>query len=69
MQTRMRRLAVLVTILAGTAVPTSAGAPMPNVNVDFGASCTWYGHAPVILAIEKGWFREAGLHVTFRTIV
>jgi NitT/TauT family transport system substrate-binding protein len=38
-------------------------------SVDFGASCTWYGHVPAIVAIEKGWLREAGADVKFQTIV
>jgi ABC-type nitrate/sulfonate/bicarbonate transport system substrate-binding protein len=55
-------LAAAGTVAAAAGVSTAAG-------VDFGASCTWYGHAPIVAGIEKGWFREAGADVKFQTIV
>jgi ABC-type nitrate/sulfonate/bicarbonate transport system substrate-binding protein len=64
-----RGLVVLVVATVLLASTGASGAPMPRVNVDFGASCTWYGHAPIILGVEKGWFKEVGLDVNLRTIV
>ena len=70
----MRRLPTLVVAAAigllqvgfsaGGAV--AQGAP---TKLDFAGSTTWLGQAPVMVAIEKGYFKEQGLEVTFRTIL
>lgn len=55
--------AVMVAVLA-------LGAPaLAGPSVDVGLSCTWYGQVPVIVALEKGWFKEAGVDVKMQTIV
>lgn len=55
-------LAVAWSVALAASVSTAA-------SVDFGASCTWYGHVPIVMGIEKGLFREAGADVKFQTIV
>jgi ABC-type nitrate/sulfonate/bicarbonate transport system substrate-binding protein len=62
-----RCVVLVILVVAGmVALLTSASGA---ASVDFGASCTWYGHVPVIVGIEKGWFKEAGADVKFQTIV
>lgn len=62
---RLRVLVGLLTqaVLAGITYGASAQ------STDFGGSCTWYGHVPVIVGIEKGFFASAGLNVKFVTVV
>ena len=33
------------------------------------ASMTWFGHVPLMVAVEKGFFSDAGLNVTLQPIV
>jgi NitT/TauT family transport system substrate-binding protein len=63
----VKTLALVLLAVAG-AVASTAGVSAA-ASIDFGASCTWYGHAPIIAGIEKGWVREAGADVKFQTIV
>src|SRR5262245_29940717 len=62
------RIIALVGLLVAWSVALGASAS-PAASVDFGASCTWYGHVPIVMGIEKGLFREAGADVKFQTIV
>jgi NitT/TauT family transport system substrate-binding protein len=55
----------LVVVPAGEATAQSA----EPTKLDFAGSTTWLGQAPVMVAIEKGYFKEQGLEVTFRTIL
>jgi NitT/TauT family transport system substrate-binding protein len=41
----------------------------PLVKADVAASTTWWGQIPLMVAIDKGFFRDAGLDVTLRAIV
>jgi ABC-type nitrate/sulfonate/bicarbonate transport system substrate-binding protein len=65
----MRPRIIALVIAAAAGLVASAAGPGSAASVDFGASCTWYGHAPIVVGIEKGWFREAGADVKFQTIV
>jgi ABC-type nitrate/sulfonate/bicarbonate transport system substrate-binding protein len=38
-------------------------------NLPHAASTTWYGHVPFMVALEKGFFKEAGLNVELQPIV
>jgi ABC-type nitrate/sulfonate/bicarbonate transport system substrate-binding protein len=53
-----------VAVPAGEAVAQSA-----PIKLDFAGSSTWLGQAPVLVAIKKGYFKDEGLDVTFRTIL
>jgi ABC-type nitrate/sulfonate/bicarbonate transport system substrate-binding protein len=64
---RLRGIALVVLVLAGMVGVVASEAEAASL--DFGASCTWYGHVPVIVGIEKGLFKEAGADVKFQTIV
>ncbi len=37
--------------------------------LDFAGSVTWYGQVPIMLAVDKGYFKEQGLDVTYRVIL
>lgn len=39
------------------------------VKADLAASATWWGQIPLMVAIDKGFFREAGLDVALRSVV
>jgi len=41
----------------------------PLIKADIAASTTWWGQIPIMVAIDKGWFRDAGLVVTLHAIV
>jgi NitT/TauT family transport system substrate-binding protein len=63
-------IAVAVAGLLNFLVPVQdAAAQQSTTKVDFAGSTTWLGQAPVMVAIEKGYFKEQGLEVTFRTIL
>jgi NitT/TauT family transport system substrate-binding protein len=37
--------------------------------LDHGASTTWFGHVPLMVAIDRGYFKDAGLDVELKPIV
>jgi NitT/TauT family transport system substrate-binding protein len=39
------------------------------INADVAGSTTWWGQIPVMVAIDKGYFKDAGLDVTLRSII
>ena len=65
----MRRGAcVIVLALASIVdtVPTRGEAP---IKLDHAASTTWFGHVPLMAAIDRGYFKEVGLEVELKPIV
>lgn len=46
---------------------TAAGAMAQKL--DFAGSVTWYGQVPIMLAVDKGYFKDQGLDVTYRVIL
>jgi NitT/TauT family transport system substrate-binding protein len=57
---------VLVLAIVLSAGFTHAQAP---TKLDHGASTTWFGHVPLMVAIDRGYFKEVGLDVELRPIV
>jgi NitT/TauT family transport system substrate-binding protein len=53
--------------------PTTAPVAKPSdggpSNVPHAASVTWFGHVPFMVALEKGFFKDAGLNVELQPIV
>jgi NitT/TauT family transport system substrate-binding protein len=63
-----------VAAAAAFAILGAAGAPgaaqaQASDKVAFGGSITWLGQVPIMAAIEKGFFKEQGLDVDFKTIL
>ena len=57
---------VLVLAIVLSAGVTHAQAP---TKLDHGASTTWFGHVPLMVAIDRGYFKEVGLDVELKPIV
>jgi len=57
--------AVLVLIAIGSATARAKDL----VNADVAGSTTWWGQIPVMVAIDKGFFRDGGLDVTLKSII
>jgi ABC-type nitrate/sulfonate/bicarbonate transport system substrate-binding protein len=64
-------LASVLPTRSTSAVAQAAPAQQDGGPVDLphAASDTWFGHVPFFVAVEKGFFRDAGLNVTFQKIV
>lgn len=60
-------LAASLALAAGAAPATADEAPLKKL--DFGGSVTWLGQVPILLAIDKGFFKEQGLDVGVQVIV
>ncbi|HEX5326333.1 MAG TPA: ABC transporter substrate-binding protein [Acetobacteraceae bacterium] len=50
-------------------VPPAIAQEAAPIKADLAASTTWWGQIPLMVAIDKGWFKAAGLDVTLRAIV
>ena len=64
----MRRLTstfFLLTVVLGASL---AAAQAPT-KLDQAASITWFGHVPLMVAIDRGYFKEIGLDVELKPIV
>jgi NitT/TauT family transport system substrate-binding protein len=46
----------------------AARAQTPLVKLDVAASNTWWGQVPIMLAIDKGFFKEQGIDTTLQNI-
>ncbi|PIT01969.1 ABC transporter substrate-binding protein [Bradyrhizobium nitroreducens] len=55
-----------VFVLQASSRPAAAE-PMPKL--DFAGSVTWLGQVPILVAIEKGFFRDEGLDVNVQVIL
>jgi len=65
----MRRITgtwVLVLAIVLSAGRADAQAP---TKLDHGASTTWFGHVPLMVAIDRGYFKEVGLDIELKPIV
>ncbi len=41
----------------------------PPTKLDFAGSVTWIGMVPIMIAVEKGFYKEVGLDVTYRVVL
>jgi NitT/TauT family transport system substrate-binding protein len=60
------------TWLAAAALTLAAVRPAPAqglLKADVAGSTTWWGQIPIMVAIDKGFFRDAGLDVSLKPII
>jgi NitT/TauT family transport system substrate-binding protein len=50
-----------------TAIPTASAQSMPQLG--FAGSVTWYGQVPIMVALDKGFFKAQGLDVSYQVIL
>ncbi|WP_342358721.1 ABC transporter substrate-binding protein [Terrarubrum flagellatum] len=62
---RLKSIALASALLAVPAVAAAQTLP----RLDFAGSVTWIGQVPILVAIEKGFFKEQGLDVRVQVIV
>ena len=58
-------LAIGVLAAAGGAAAQSSAPP----KLDVGISVTWMGQVPIMIAADKGYFKEAGLDVDIKVVL
>jgi NitT/TauT family transport system substrate-binding protein len=59
--------AMLLAVALNANAQTTTPAPPPKL--DFAGSVTWYGMVPIMVAVDKGYFKEQDLDVTFQVIL
>ena len=68
----MRRITctfVPLLLSLGIILSASLADAQAPTKLDHGASTTWFGHVPLMVAIDRGYFKEAGLDVELKPIV
>ena len=65
----MRRITCAFVLLSAIVLGASLASAQAPTKLDHGASTTWFGHVPLMVAIDRGYFKEAGLDVELRPIV
>ena len=59
-----------LTILSATAgAQAQMAGSSPATRLGFAGSVTWYGQVPVMVAIDKGFFKEQGLDIEYQVIL
>jgi NitT/TauT family transport system substrate-binding protein len=59
----------LTTVIIAASAMLAATAGVHAQRLGFAGSVTWYGQVPVMVAIDKGYFREQGLDVEYQVIL
>ena len=57
----MKLKSMLTGLLSGMLITGAAQAQAPAAKLDIAASNTWWGQVPIMLAIDKGFFKEQGI--------
>jgi NitT/TauT family transport system substrate-binding protein len=65
----MNKMARVWAVLVALAISASIAHAQALVKADVAGSTTWWGQIPVMVAIDKGFFRDAGLDVTLKPII
>lgn len=67
--TKIRRLLGFAAVGAVAVVGLAAGgARADEPKLDVAISTTWWGHIPIMVAVDKGFFKEEGLNVEIQAI-
>jgi NitT/TauT family transport system substrate-binding protein len=62
-------LRALAAVAIGSLICWPVFAQTKPIKADVAGSTTWWGQIPVMVAIDKGYFKDAGLDVTLRPII
>jgi ABC-type nitrate/sulfonate/bicarbonate transport system substrate-binding protein len=65
----MRRITCTFVLLSAIVLGASLASAQAPTKLDHGASTTWFGHVPLMVAIDRGYFKEVGLDVELKPIV
>jgi NitT/TauT family transport system substrate-binding protein len=65
----MRRITCTFVLLSVIVLGASFADAQAPTKLDHGASTTWFGHVPLMVAIDRGYFKDAGLDVELKPIV
>ena len=65
----MRRITGMSVLALGIVLAASLAHAQAPTKLDHGASTTWFGHVPLMVAIDRGFFKDAGLDVELKPIV
>ena len=67
---RLRFLSLGFALVALAFVTDGARAPSvaQTVKIDAALSNTWWGHVPIMLAVDKGYFKELGIEVEIKHV-
>src|SRR4051812_3472872 len=58
-----------IRVLVGTAVLLLCATGTRAETLGFAGSLTWFGQVPVMVAIDKGFFKEQGIDVEYQVIL
>jgi ABC-type nitrate/sulfonate/bicarbonate transport system substrate-binding protein len=65
----MKRILGTWVLVVGIALSAGLASAQAPTKLDHGASTTWFGHVPLMVAIDRGYFKEVGLDVELKPIV
>jgi NitT/TauT family transport system substrate-binding protein len=65
----MKRIICMLVLLLAVALGAGIAEAQAPTKLDHGASTTWFGHVPLMVAIDRGYFKEVGLDVELKPIV
>ena len=69
MTSRSRRALLALTAVLAVLPTIVVGARAQETKLAFAGSVTWYGQVPIMVAIEKGFFKEQGLEIDYKIIL
>lgn len=61
--------AAVIGAICVSQVPWKPAAAEPMPRLDFAGSVTWLGQVPILVAVEKGFFKDEGLDVNVQVIL
>lgn len=62
-------LACRIAIVLATLPAIAVSARAQDTKLAFAGSVTWYGQVPIMVAIEKGFFKEQGIEIDYKIIL
>jgi len=65
----MRRITCTFVLSLAIVLGASLASAQAPTKLDHAASTSWFGHVPLMVAIDRGYFKEVGLEVELKPIV